>query len=81
MAGKRVAPTLVALVETAAKDYGVEGRCRAELRALLAVARAADRWTKVPTTGAMHPKEMALCHALSRLDKASRAGDTKEGAK
>ena len=65
---KKIAPTLCLAVESPFFMPGTKDKLRAELRALLAVARAARPFAEEPT----HPVGETLRRALARLDKVSK---------
>ena len=69
---KKIAPTLQIQITALTGTTG--DRARAELRALLAVARAAQAWRQFEHDKHLDPDVRRLCRALARLDRASQGG-------
>lgn len=78
MASRKVAPNLENVLADAERRHPMfTSAARAELRALLAVARAAKPGHECGA-GAK-PKRCALCRALARLSRAGRAKGERNG--
>jgi hypothetical protein len=71
----KIAPTLTMLTEDPPEGFGTLNQMKAqrELRALLAVARAANVWSlTAPVSPAFPGVENRLVKALARLEKVSK---------